>query len=116
MKMNREEFTSPFIRLGSAPVAQSLLTGCIHLQFCSSCKGSVAQGAVSHCKLCEDSPDALFLADIEGIFWTVTNNVKSKEVYDLPKITNLVMGGNLSFEDVDVCKYAKNGNAVNIDK
>ena len=43
-------------------------TRCVHLQFCSGWEGGVGQGAVSHCKLCEDSPDVLFLADAEGIF------------------------------------------------
>ena len=42
--------------------------GCVHLQFCSSCKGGVGQGAVSHCKPCENSLDRLFLANAEGIF------------------------------------------------
>ena len=42
--------------------------GCVHLQFCSSYEGGVGQGAVSHCELCEDLLDVLFLADAEGIF------------------------------------------------
>ena len=41
--------------------------------------------------------------------------MKSEEVCDFPKITSLIMDGDLCFEDVNVCKHAKNGNIVNVD-